>query len=75
MMEVIKWVDCKEPPNTDRNVFIAYGTENMKSVCIGHYEQDLKQWYEDKNFFAKPIYDGMYWCEIPSFPTEPKGED
>lgn len=70
-----EWVDCKELPSTDRNVFIAYGTDNMKSVCIGHYEHDMKLWYEDKNFFAKPIYDAMYWCEIPQFPTRMKGAD
>ena len=70
-----EWIDCKEPPSTDRNVFIAYGTDNMKSVCIGHYGHDMKLWYEDKNFFAKPIYDAMYWCEIPQFPTRLKGAD
>ena len=70
-----EWIDCKEPPSTDRNVFIAYGTDNMKSVCIGHYRHDMKLWYEDKNFFAKPIYDAMYWCEIPQFPTRLKGAD
>ena len=70
-----EWIDCKEPPSTDRNVFIAYGTDNMKSVCIGHYEHDMKLWYEDKNFFAKPLFDGMYWCEIPQFPTRMKGAD
>ena len=70
-----EWIDCKEPPSTDRNVFIAYGTDNMKSVCIGHYRHDMKLWYEDKNFFSKPIYDAMYWCEIPQFPTRLKGAD
>lgn len=70
-----KWIDCKELPSTGRNVFIAYGTDNMKSVCIGHYEHDMKLWYEDKNFFAKPIYDAMYWCEIPQFPARMKGAD
>lgn len=70
-----EWIDCEEPPSTDRNVFIAYGTDNMKSVCIGHYKHDMKLWYEDKNFFAKPIYDAMYWCEIPQFPTRMKGAD
>lgn len=70
-----EWIDCKEPPSTDRNVFIAYGTDDMKSVCIGHYEHDMKMWYEDKNFFAKPLYDGMYWCEIPQFPAKMKGAD
>ncbi len=64
-----EWRGCNEPPDTERNVFIAHGTDNMKSVCIGHYMHDLKQWYEDRNFFAIPIYDGMYWCEIPKFPT------
>ena len=70
-----EWIDCEEPPSTDRNVFIAYGTDDMKSVCIGHYEHGMKLWYEDKNFFAKPIYDAMYWCEIPQFPTWMKGAD
>lgn len=70
-----EWIDCKEPPSTDRNVFIAYGTGDMKSVCIGHYEHDMKMWYEDRNFFAKPLYYGMYWCEIPQFPTRMKGAD
>ena len=70
-----KWIDCKEPPSTDRNVFIAYGTDDMKSVCIGHYKHDMKLWYEDKNFFAKPIYDAMCWCEIPQFPAKMKGAD
>ena len=70
-----EWIDCKEPPSTDRNVFIAYGTDDMKSVCIGHYEHDMKLWYEDKNFFAKTIYDAMYWCEIPQFPAKMKGAE
>ena len=70
-----EWIDCKEPPSTDRNVFIAYGTDNMNSVCIGHYRHDMKLWYEDRNFFTKPIYDAMYWCEIPQFHTQIKGAD
>ena len=70
-----EWIDCKEPPSTDRNVFIAYGTDDMKSVCIGHYRHDMKLWHEDRNFFTKPIYDAMYWCEIPQFPTQIKGAD
>ena len=64
-----EWIPCSEIPDTDRNVFIARGTPTMKSCCIGHYEHDLKLWYEDKNWFASPIYDGMYWCEIPTLPT------
>lgn len=70
LMDMVEpeWIPVSEIPDTDRNVFIARGTPTMKSCCIGHYEHDLKMWYEDKNFFASPIYDGMYWCEIPPLP-------
>lgn len=64
----MKWIPCTEPPADGRNVFLAHGTNNFKSCCIGHYEHRLKTWYEDKNFFAKPIYDCKYWCDIPELP-------
>lgn len=63
-----KWIPCSEPPQDDRNVFIAHGTNDFKSCCIGHYEHGMKQWYEDKNWFASPIYDCKYWCDIPELP-------
>ena len=65
---VNKWIPVSEIPDTDRNVFIARGTPTMKSCCIGHYEHNLNIWSEDRNFFARPIYDAMYWCEIPPLP-------
>lgn len=48
-------------------MFLAHGTNDFKSCCIGHYEQGMG-WYEDKNFFAKPIYDCKYWCDMPDLP-------
>lgn len=62
------WTPCTEPPKDRRNVFLAHGTNNFKSCCIGHYEQGIG-WYEDRNFFATPIYDCKYWCEIPELPN------
>ena len=62
-----EWVSCSEPPKDRRNVFLAHGTNDFKSCCIGHYEQGMG-WYEDRNFFAKPIYDCKYWCDIPELP-------
>ena len=62
-----EWVPCTEPPEDRRNVFLAHGTNDFKSCCIGHYEQGMG-WYEDRNFFAKPIYDCKYWCDIPELP-------
>lgn len=49
-----EWIPVSEPPKDGRNVFLAHGTNNFKSCCIGHYEQGMG-WYEDRNFFAKPI--------------------
>ena len=68
-----QWIPCSEKPNTDRNVFIARGTHDNMTVCIGHYEHDFEQWYEDRNWFAKCLYDELYWCEIPPLP-EPCAE-
>lgn len=62
-----EWVPCTEPPKDRRNVFLAHGTNDFKSCCIGHYEQGMG-WYEDRNFFAKPIYDCKCWCDIPDLP-------
>lgn len=62
-----EWASCSEPPKDRRNVFLAHGTNDFKSCCIGHYEQGMG-WYEDRNFFAKPIYDCKYWCDIPELP-------
>lgn len=61
------WIPVSEPPKDGRNVFLAHGTNNFKSCCIGHYEQGMG-WYEDRNSFAKPIYDCKYWCDIPELP-------
>ena len=63
-----KWLTCNEPPCDDRNVFIAHGTNNFMSCCIGHYDHDNGQWYEDRNWFAKLLFDGLYWCEMPILP-------
>lgn len=68
-----QWISCSEKPDTDRNVFIARGTHDNMSVCIGHYKHDYEQWYEDRNWFAKCLYDGLYWCEMPPLP-EPYAE-
>ena len=62
------WIPVSEPPKDGRNVFLAYGTNNFKSCCIGHYDHSVKIWYEDKNFFATPIYDCKYWCNTPELP-------
>lgn len=63
-----RWIPCSEPPEDDKNVFIAHGTEDFMTCCIGHYDHDSGQWYEDRNWFAKLIFDGMYWCEMPILP-------
>ena len=70
-----KWIPCSDTPDTNRNVFIARGEQDNMTACIGHYDHDYKQWYEDRNWFARCLYDGLYWCEIPALP-EPymKGE-
>ena len=70
---VQQWIPCSEVPDTDRNVFIARGDSNMMTVCVGHYRHDYKQWYEDRNWFAKCLYDGLYWCEIPPLPEPWEG--
>lgn len=64
----IQWHSCAEPPSDDRSVFIAYGTKGLKSCCIGFYEADNEQWYEQKNFFSILIYDAKYWCDMPELP-------
>ena len=65
-----KWIPCTQPPSDDRNVFITRGESNLMTCCIGHYEHDVKRWYEDRDWFAKPIYDCGYWCDIPELPKE-----
>ena len=74
MLTAQQWIPCSEHPDTDRNVFIARGKTDLMSCCIGHYDHNAKLWYEDRNWFAKIIYDAMYWCEMPSLPEPWKGE-
>lgn len=69
-----QWIPVSDPPDTDRNVFIARGERDCMSVCIGHYSNEYKQWYEDRNWFGMLLYDGLYWCEIPKLP-EPYREE
>lgn len=63
-----RWIPCSDVPDTNRNVFIARGEQAIMTVCIGHYNHDYKQWYDDRNGSAKGVYDGLYWCEMPSLP-------
>jgi hypothetical protein len=74
--EVPHWISVEEPPDNGRNIFICHGSADFKAPCIGHYEPNMKQFYEDKNWFASPIYDAMYWCEMPELPlpSAPKEE-
>lgn len=69
-----QWIPCSEHPDTERNVFIARGKTELLSCCIGHYDHNAKLWYEDRNWFAKIMYDAMYWCEMPPLPEPWKGE-
>lgn len=71
-----KWISVTEPPDNDRDIFICHGSVDFKAPCVGHYDPDIKMFYEDKNWFASPIYDAMFWCEIPKLPLpEPPKED
>ena len=63
-----QWIPCSEPPEDEKNVFIAYGAKDFMTCCIGHYDRDNGLWYEDRNWFARPIFDGAFWCEIPLMP-------
>lgn len=65
----LKWNPQSEHPEDDRNVFVARGRNDFMSVCIGHYDHSLRRWYEDRNWFATPIYDPLYWCETPDLPN------
>lgn len=67
-IEPQRWIPCSETPDTDRNVFVVRGEHEFMSVCIGHYDHDNNQWYEDRNWFVKCLYDGLYWCEMPPLP-------
>lgn len=69
-----RWFPVSDPPDTDRNVFIARGEQGNMTVCIGHYSNEYKQWYEDRNWFGMLLYDGLYWCEIPTLPEPYRGE-
>ena len=69
-----RWVPCSEEPDNNRAVFIARGEPKFMSVCIGYYDHDFKQWYESRNWFAKCLYDGLYWCDRPPLP-EPYREE
>ena len=71
-----KWISVEEPPDNDRNIFICHGSVDFKAPCIGHYDPGVKMFYEDKNWFASPIYDAMFWCEMPKLPLlEPPKEE
>ena len=76
LAKVTRWISVEEPPDNGRNIFICHGSADFKAPCIGHYEPNMKRFYEDKNWFASPIYDAMYWCEMPELPLpEPPKED
>ena len=62
------WISCTQPPNDERNVFLARGTNDFATCCIGHYDHEAGRWYEDRNWFASPVYDCKYWCDIPKLP-------
>jgi hypothetical protein len=75
-LERDRWISVNKPPDTERNVFICHGTPSFKAPCIGHYDHTMKRFYEDKNWFASPIYDAMYWLEMPRLPLpEPPKEE
>ena len=63
-----EWNPAEKPPEDERNIFLCYGSPDFKACCIGHYEEYNKTYYEDRNWFASPIYDVMYWCEMPKLP-------
>ena len=70
-----RWISVENPPKDDRNIFICYGQPDFKAPCIGHYDPVMKRFYEDRNWFASPIYDAMFWCEMPELPLpEPPKE-
>ena len=66
----LKWTPCTNVPDNDRDVFIARGRHGMMTACIGYYNHDYEQWYESRNWFAKCVYDALYWCEMPSLPDD-----
>lgn len=71
-----EWISVEEPPENDRNIFICHGSVAFKAPCIGHYDPGMKMFYEDTNWFASPIYDAMFWCEMPKLPLpEPPKEE
>ena len=65
---VPQWQTADTLPDSERNIFICYGNPAFRSVCVGHYDHEMERFYEDRNFFAKPIYDAMYWCDMPRLP-------
>lgn len=70
-----KWISVEEPPDNDRNIFICHGSTDFKAPCIGHYDPGMKMFYEDVNWVSSPIYDAMFWCEMPKLPLpEPPKE-
>lgn len=74
-LERDRWISASTPPDTERNVFICHGSPDFKAPCIGHYDHGRKMFYEDKNWFASPIFDAMYWCEMPRLPEPPKEDE
>lgn len=67
-VSIPQWQSADTPPDSERNIFICYGNPAFRSVCVGHYDHEMERFYEDRNFFAKPIYDAMYWCDMPRLP-------
>ena len=64
----IHWTPCNIPPNNERDVFIAYASHGIGSVCIGYYSPSDKCWREHKNFFADIVHDAKFWCDMPELP-------
>lgn len=71
----LEWNSADNPPDSERNIFICHGSSDFKAPCIGHYDLGMKMYYEDKNWFASPMFDAMYWCEMPRVPVNDKKED
>ena len=66
----MEWFPSDLPPDDDRNVFLCHGTEDFRTACLGHYDAERKMYYEDKNWFATPMYDVLCWCEMPPLPMK-----
>ena len=64
------WRPMTTPPPDGGSVFICRGRPDSMTVCVGYYDHGSGTWYEERNWFAKLLPDGLCWTDMPDLPEE-----